>query len=174
MDPVDDCTFWYTTEYYPTTSQFNWRTRIGSFKFPGCGGSPTRLQPNSNADGNRDTDADADADANPDSDTNSAARCAEQSDGDCGFSPRQINLAWTDNSNNESGFKIERCQGNGCSNFAQIAQVGANVTTFPDTGLSPNTRYRYRVRAFNGAVTPVIQTLPAPGHRGDDLRRESD
>jgi hypothetical protein len=44
VDPVDDCTFWYTQEYYQTTGTFNWRTRIGSFKFPGCGGiapSPT-------------------------------------------------------------------------------------------------------------------------------------
>jgi hypothetical protein len=36
LDPLDDCTFWYTTEYYDTTSSFNWRTRIGSFKFPNC------------------------------------------------------------------------------------------------------------------------------------------
>ncbi|MGA7730854.1 MAG: S-layer homology domain-containing protein [Chloroflexia bacterium] len=36
VDPVDDCTFWYTQEYYSVTSAFNWRTRIGSFKFPGC------------------------------------------------------------------------------------------------------------------------------------------
>ncbi|MGI8735416.1 MAG: hypothetical protein ACR2LM_19190, partial [Pyrinomonadaceae bacterium] len=41
IDPVDDCTFWYTQEYYATTTSFAWRTRIGSFKFPGCGGSPT-------------------------------------------------------------------------------------------------------------------------------------
>ena len=34
VDPVDDCTFWYTQEYYATTSSFNWRTRIGNFKFP--------------------------------------------------------------------------------------------------------------------------------------------
>src|SRR4051794_14812475 len=41
VDPVDDCTFWYTNEYYPAgSSQFNWRTRIGSFKFPTCGGQP--------------------------------------------------------------------------------------------------------------------------------------
>jgi hypothetical protein len=40
VDPVDDCTFWYTSEYYSTTSQFNWRTRIGSFKFPGCTSGP--------------------------------------------------------------------------------------------------------------------------------------
>ena len=42
VDPVDDCTFWYTNEYYPSgSSQFNWRTRIGSFKFASCGGAPT-------------------------------------------------------------------------------------------------------------------------------------
>ena len=41
VDPVDDCTFWYTNEYYPSgVSQYNWRTRIGSFKFAGCGGAP--------------------------------------------------------------------------------------------------------------------------------------
>jgi hypothetical protein len=36
VDPVDDCTFWYTNEYY-ITSGSNWQTRIGSFKFPSCG-----------------------------------------------------------------------------------------------------------------------------------------
>src|SRR5215204_907562 len=39
IDPVDDCTFWYTQEYYVTTKSFSWSTRIGNFKFPGCGGS---------------------------------------------------------------------------------------------------------------------------------------
>jgi hypothetical protein len=32
VDPVDDCTFWYTSEYYPATSVAGWRTRIGSFR----------------------------------------------------------------------------------------------------------------------------------------------
>ncbi len=42
VDPSDDCTFWYTQEYYAVTSAFNWNTRIGSFKFPGCvQGTPT-------------------------------------------------------------------------------------------------------------------------------------
>lgn len=36
VDPVDDCTFWYTNEYYPVTSGTNWRTRIASFRFPNC------------------------------------------------------------------------------------------------------------------------------------------
>jgi hypothetical protein len=35
VDPTDDCTFWFTTEYYETTGS-NWQTRIGSFKFPTC------------------------------------------------------------------------------------------------------------------------------------------
>ena len=35
VDPVDDCTFWYTGEYY-TSRGTQWRTRIGNFKMPGC------------------------------------------------------------------------------------------------------------------------------------------
>jgi hypothetical protein len=39
VDPVDDCTFWYTQEYYDTVSSFNWRTRIGNFRLAlRCGG----------------------------------------------------------------------------------------------------------------------------------------
>jgi hypothetical protein len=38
VDPVDDCTFWYTQEYYSNTSSFNWKTRIVNFKFDTCGG----------------------------------------------------------------------------------------------------------------------------------------
>ena len=36
VDPVDDCTFWYTNEYFASTGDWNWQTRIASFKFPGC------------------------------------------------------------------------------------------------------------------------------------------
>ena len=36
VDPVDDCTFWYTTEYLKANGTFNWSTWINSFKFPGC------------------------------------------------------------------------------------------------------------------------------------------
>jgi hypothetical protein len=36
VDPVDDCTFWYTTEYLKATGSFNWSTWITSFKLPGC------------------------------------------------------------------------------------------------------------------------------------------
>jgi len=36
VDPVDDCTFWYTTEYLKASGTFNWSTRIATFKFSGC------------------------------------------------------------------------------------------------------------------------------------------
>jgi hypothetical protein len=40
IDPKDDCTFWYTTQYLASSAgSFNWRTKIVSFKFPSniCG-----------------------------------------------------------------------------------------------------------------------------------------
>jgi hypothetical protein len=40
IDPGDDCTFWFTSEYLQTNGTFNWSTRIGSFKFADCGGAP--------------------------------------------------------------------------------------------------------------------------------------
>lgn len=45
VDPTDDCTFWMTTEYIATTGGANWVTRIGSFKFPSCGGTPPTNTP---------------------------------------------------------------------------------------------------------------------------------
>jgi hypothetical protein len=36
VDPADDCTFWYTTEYLKNSGTFNWSTRIANFKFPSC------------------------------------------------------------------------------------------------------------------------------------------
>ncbi len=43
VDPGDDCTFWYTTEYYSVTGA-NWRTRVGSFKYPSCGQAKGQIQ----------------------------------------------------------------------------------------------------------------------------------
>jgi Big-like domain-containing protein len=40
VDPTDDCTFWYTQEYYAATQMAaGWRTRIGAFRLRACGGS---------------------------------------------------------------------------------------------------------------------------------------
>ena len=40
IDPSDDCTFWYTNEYYPVSSSIGWATAIGSFKLSNCVKSP--------------------------------------------------------------------------------------------------------------------------------------
>ncbi|MEK6206021.1 MAG: IPT/TIG domain-containing protein, partial [Chloroflexota bacterium] len=47
VDPVDDCTFWYTTEYLKANGAFNWSTRIASFKFPNCGVTVASVSPTS-------------------------------------------------------------------------------------------------------------------------------
>ena len=42
IDPTDDCTFWFTTEYMVANGGFStWSTRVASFKYPGCGGTTT-------------------------------------------------------------------------------------------------------------------------------------
>ena len=77
------------------------------------------------------------------------------------ISRSQINLAWTDNANNETGFKIERCKGATCTNFALIATVGANVTSYSNTGLAANTTYRYRIYAYNAGGNSAYSNIAA-------------
>jgi hypothetical protein len=60
-----------------------------------------------------------------------------------------LGLAWSDNSNNEDGFKIERRSPGG--SFVEVARVGANVTTYTDSNLAAGAAYCYTVRAFNSA-----------------------
>jgi PKD repeat protein len=65
------------------------------------------------------------------------------------LSETQIDLNWDDNSGNETGFRIERSTGGG--GFSEIATVGANVTTYSNTGLQASSTYDYRVLAYNGS-----------------------
>ena len=61
-------------------------------------------------------------------------------------------LLWWDNSNNEDGFKIERCEGScGEADFVLIAITGPNVTEYWDSGLREGVGYTYRLRATNRA-----------------------
>jgi subtilisin family serine protease len=70
-----------------------------------------------------------------------------------------VSLAWQDNSANETGFELERCTGSGCTNFALIATLGANTTTYTDSGLARRTTYRYRVRARNNAGASAYSNM---------------
>lgn len=66
-------------------------------------------------------------------------------------SKSQINLAWLNNSTNQTGVRIERCRGATCTNFALVATVAGTATTYSDINLVNSTEYRYRVRAYNSA-----------------------
>jgi fibronectin type 3 domain-containing protein len=66
-------------------------------------------------------------------------------------STSQINLSWADNSNNETGFKIERATNSTFTqNLTLVTTTAGNATSYSNTGLSANTTYYYRVRATNG------------------------
>ncbi len=84
-------------------------------------------------------------------------------------SSTQINLSWTNNATNQTGFKVERSPDNVA--FTKIATTGAATTSFSDNSLAPLTTYYYRVRATNGtkdsaysnmakATTPADTTPP--------------
>jgi len=87
-------------------------------------------------------------------------------------SASQINLSWTDNSDDETGFKVERAAASG--GHTQVATVGANVRNYADTGLTPGTTYSYRVRATNSQAdspysneTSAATLAASPVHIGD-------
>ena len=128
VDPSDGCTFWFTSEYYSATSSAGWQTSVGSFSLANCGGTPPPPPPPT-------------APAAPSGLVASAT------------SPSNINLAWSDNSTDETGFAIERCTGAGCTNFAPLATAAANATSYSDSGLAASTTYTYRVQAVNGTLS---------------------
>ena len=93
-------------------------------------------------------------------------------------SSSSVSLTWSDNSGDESGFKVERSVDG--VNFAQVAAVGRGVTGYTATGLSPETAYHFRVRAYNAAgdsaysnpasavtpAAPVAGGRPGPDNTG--------
>ncbi|MBN2197332.1 MAG: fibronectin type III domain-containing protein [Polyangiaceae bacterium] len=87
-------------------------------------------------------------------------------------SSSRIDLGWTDHADNEQGFKIERSP-NGETDWVQVATVGVNATGHEDTGLAPNTKYHYRVYAYNAAgdsgYSNVGSDTTLPGAAVEDL-----
>jgi len=72
-------------------------------------------------------------------------------------SSSQINLAWMDNSTDENSFEIERSLDG--TSFSLLTTVGADTTSYPDTGLSAATAYFYRVLASNGAGSSAYSNV---------------
>ena len=88
-------------------------------------------------------------------------------------SSTQIDVQWTDNSSDELAFRVERAfsnagpfsPGTGPGAFSFYKNVGSNITTYSDTGLSPNTTYYYRVSAGNTAgysAPSVVVSIKTP------------
>ncbi|MDD4776508.1 MAG: stalk domain-containing protein, partial [Syntrophomonas sp.] len=71
----------------------------------------------------------------------------------------EVVLQWSDNSNNEGGFRIERSVGG--SPYAEATSVGTDAETWTDTGVEPATTYTYRVRAFNSFGNSVWTNILA-------------
>ena len=78
-------------------------------------------------------------------------------------SSSQINLSWTDNSNNETGFKIKRSSDG--KTFTQISTVNVNVTTYADSGQTASTKYYYRILLTAMAVIRPIRIRRLPRRR---------
>jgi len=80
-----------------------------------------------------------------------------------GVTRSEVSLAWTDNSNAEDGFKLQRRSGLGLANdYAEIAELGANVTSYIDTGVEQDHAYSYRLQAFKGEIeTPWTDEVSA-------------
>jgi predicted phage tail protein len=122
VDPVDDCTFWYTTEYLKASGTFDWSTWISSFRFPGCGGSTVATAP-------------------------SAPQGLTATGGD-----GTVTLAWQAPTSNGgspiTGYNVYRGTtpgGEGATPFA----TGVTTTGYTDNAVSNGTTYHYVVKAVN-------------------------
>ena len=63
------------------------------------------------------------------------------------LSPSEITVTWSDMSNDETGFRLERSMDG--VNWIEIAVTAGNIASFVDNGLAASTNYKYRVRAYN-------------------------
>ena len=87
-------------------------------------------------------------------------------------SATEINIAWTDQSDNEVGFRLKRTQDSGAT-WQSIAELGENTVGYLDTGLTEATTYQYKIKAVgttedsnyafsNQATTPEVTTTDPP------------
>ena len=79
----------------------------------------------------------------------------------------QVNLNWNASNDNVgvTGYRVERCQGAGCTNFAQVATPSG--TSYSDTGLTASTTYRYQVRAVDASGNLGGYSTPAQATTAD-------
>jgi hypothetical protein len=169
IDPVDDCTFWFTSEYYPTgVTQFNWRTRIGSFRFATCGGGgPTPTPTNTPTNTPTATQTPTNTPVGPTNTptptpTNTPTSTPTQAGISVPSAPQNltgapargkgVQLSWSAPASNGgspiTGYNIYRSTVSGGETL--LTSVG-NVTSFKDTSTTRGQTYYYIVKAVNAA-----------------------
>ena len=166
IDPVDDCTFWFTSEYYPTgVSQFNWRTRIGSFKFATCGGGPTPTNTPTRTPTNTPTLTNTPiGPTNTPTNTPTATQTPTSTPTQAGITVpsapqnlaavpargKGVQLTWSPPASNGgspiTGYNVYR--GTAAGGETLLTSVG-NVTSFKDTSTTRGQTYYYIVKAVN-------------------------
>ena len=81
------------------------------------------------------------------------------------FSASQIDLSWTDNSNNETGFEVWQYTASR-GTWVKVGTVGSNIKTYSDVGLSSSTAYAYQVRAYNSYGVSSFSNTPSATTQG--------
>ena len=84
------------------------------------------------------------------------------------FAPDRINLTWHDNSDNETGFIIERSSG---GDFIEITRTSEDVTSHIDSEVTPGITYYYRLRSYNGAGDSDYSNVASAATVTSDLTR---
>jgi uncharacterized repeat protein (TIGR01451 family) len=168
VDPVDDCTFWYTNEYYADTGFFDWRTRIGKFKFAGCGSPSSGVSITKTADA-----------ASVDAGSQIGFTVSLTNDGDAqatGLSvsdplPAGNGIDWTiDNANTDAGWSITGSPPNESLHYSSTQlDVGTvthvhvvSNTTSPSVGTYENTAsFTTDDGSGSDSATTTVQPVPA-------------
>jgi len=146
IDPVDNITFWHTNEYYPLTSSANWFTRIGKFQFPAVSPTPSPT-PTATATATATPTATATATPAP---TPTAPKALKATN----VTATSFTAKWSTVSG-ATGYQLDVATNSSFTNYVpgyQNRDVG-NTTSQDVIGLTANTFYYYRLRAYNGNGT---------------------
>jgi hypothetical protein len=148
VDPTDDCTFWFTSEYVQTTGSAPWRTRIGSFKLANCGAPGPTPTP-----GPTNTPLPPTNTPIPPTATNTPAPSTST-----GFLAPSANAAQTSSAGDNNGYQTNPANAyNNNSVFAVDTNSGSNNnTSCTNAGKDKHQFYNYN---FNLTPTAVVQGI---------------